>query len=228
MTKTLNEAELRALSVLIEKSLTQPSSCPLTANAITQGCNQRQNRDPVVNYTETEVLHTLQRLESKGLVQHASPTAGARVHRFAHRVVDQFQCDRYEQAIMAELMLRGHQTAGELRTHASRMVPFEELSAVVGTLEALMAHDPPCVEELPREPGRSACRFRHLLLADPTTSTAPPVAAVGQRTSEDDDPPAAFSDRVARLETRVARLAETVERLQRKVEGSTESLDHEL
>lgn len=227
MSKTLSEAELRVLGVLMEKSLMQPGSYPLTANAITQGSNQKQNRDPIVDYTEAQVLQILQHLESKGLVEHASPASGARVHRFAHRVVDEFRWDRYERAIMAELMLRERQTAGELRTHASRMVSFEDLPAVARTLQALMAHDPPYVEELPREPGRSANRFRHLLSADkPAPAPARDDAAGDLRASEADDSMAAFSTRLTKLETRVAELSNAIDRLQGQASGSDDAPHH--
>ena len=215
MSTTLSDAELRVLGTLIEKSLTQPGSYPLTANSITLGCNQKQNRDPVVGYAETEVLQTLQRLESRDLVKHADPSPGARVYRFAHRVLDEFRWDRYQQAIMSELMLRGRQTAGELRTHASRMVSFEHLSFVGEVLQSLMTHDPPFVAELPREPGRSANRFRHLLSGEETTATpAVDTAADDQSSPESRNTLAPLAERVAALETKVAQLSEIVERLQ--------------
>ncbi|MGD2110083.1 MAG: YceH family protein [Phycisphaerae bacterium] len=221
MTKPLSDPELRVLGVLIEKSLAQPGAYPLTANAITTGCNQKQNRDPIVSYSESDVLQTLQRLESKGLVEHASPAQGARVYRYAHRAEQAFRWDRHQRAIMAELMLRGRQTAGELRTHAARMAPFADLGIVAHNLESLASHDPPWVEELPREPGRSATRFRHLLSADePATvpkasepSEAAEPAPVKSNTADIDE-------RLARLEARVDELGEIVKQLQSRSAGS--------
>ena len=159
----LGDVEIRVLGVLIEKALTSPSAYPMTVNSIVLGANQLQNRDPVVGYSESEVSHALRNMEHKGLVAQAATTMGARSVRFEHRVLEKFGWDRREQAVMTELMLRGRQTAGELRTRASRMTSLPELQAVVGLLEALKTHSPPFVEELPREPGRSANRFRHLL-----------------------------------------------------------------
>ena len=228
MSKALTDAELRVLGTLIEKSLTHPGSYPLTANTITLGCSQKQNRDPVVDYAETDVLQTLKRLESKGLVKHADPSPGARVYRFAHCVLDQLRWDRYQQAIMAELMLRGRQTAGELRTHASRMVSFEHLSFVGEVLQSLMTNDPPLVEELPREPGRSANRFRHLLSAEGAAATpAADTTTDSQSPAESHDTFTALSERMAELETKVVQLSEIVERLQEHKGRSTDTQDLE-
>ena len=171
----LDPIELRVLGVLIEKSLTQAGSYPLTMNAIVLGANQKQNRDPVLSLSEGEVARALGSLERKQLVAQAPPAPGARANRFQHRVVNELRWDRRDQAIMAELMLRGRQTAGELRTHASRMTSFADIGSVLNTLQELAAREPSFVEELPREPGRSANRWRHLIGAIETA--AKPVGA---------------------------------------------------
>jgi uncharacterized protein YceH (UPF0502 family) len=188
----LGEVEIRVLGVLIEKALTSPSAYPMTVNSIVAGANQLQNREPVVGYSESEVSHALRNLEHKGLVTQAATTIGARSVRFEHRVLEKFAWDRREQAVMTELMLRGHQTAGELRTRASRMTSLPDLQAVVGPLEALKNRTPPFVEELPREPGRSANRFRHLLC--PESATDHPAG------------PRSLEARVAKLEAEMAAL----------------------
>jgi uncharacterized protein YceH (UPF0502 family) len=159
----LSETEIRVLGVMIEKSLTQPGAYPMTINSILLGANQLQNRDPVVEYSEAQVATALGDLIRKKLAAQAPPEPGARANRFAHRAVEEFHWDRREQAIMAELLLRGRQTAGELRSRASRMTPFADIAAVLTTLEELQRREPRFVEELSREPGRSANRFRHLL-----------------------------------------------------------------
>ncbi len=173
MSIALGDVELRVLGVLIEKSLTQPGSYPLTMNAITLGANQSQNREPVENFDESEVTDALRGLQLKHLVAQAPPEVGARVVRFVHRVVDVLKWDRRQQAVMAELTLRGPQTCGELRTRASRMTPLQDTESVRAILQELIEADPPFVEELPREPGRSANRFRHLLSAEPPGATPP-------------------------------------------------------
>jgi hypothetical protein len=164
----LSDVEQRVLGVLIEKSLTQPAGYPMTINALVLGANQRQNRDPVTAYSDTDVSRALHSLSLKQLVRQAPPGPGARANRFEHNVVEACQWDRRDQAVLAELLLRGRQTAGELRGRAARMTAFPDLASVTTTLEALARREPRLVEELPREPGRSANRFRHLL------STAPP------------------------------------------------------
>lgn len=189
----LGEVEIRVLGVLIEKALTSPSAYPMTVNSIVLGANQLQNREPVVGYSESEVSHALRNMEHKGLVAQAATTMGARSVRFEHRVLEKFGWDRREQAVMTELMLRGRQTAGELRTRASRMTSLPELQAVVGLLEALKNHGPPFVAELPREPGRSANRFRHLLSPE---STVMELAAG----------PLTLEARVARLEAEMVEM----------------------
>ena len=169
----LEDNEQRVLGVLIEKSLTQQSSYPMTLNAIVLGANQKQNRDPVLALTEQDVGKALHGLQQRRLVAQADPASGARVNRFAHNVVERLEWDRHDQAVMAELMLRGHQTPGELRSRASRMTPFQDVQSVIGILSRLQEADPPFVEELPREPGRSANRFRHLIGVDAMAAAAP-------------------------------------------------------
>ncbi len=195
----LNESEIRVLGVLIEKSLTHSTGYPMSLNAITLGANQLQNRDPVTSLGESEVSAALRSLVHKNLAVQAPPAPGARVVRFAHQVVELLHWDRREQAVMAELMLRGRQTAGELRTHASRMTALPDLTAVNAILDALKAHDPPFVEELPREPGRSANRFRHLLGAVGNTITD--TTTFQTHSAPDAD---SLVDRVARLESELA------------------------
>lgn len=183
MRPALDEIEIRVLGVLIEKSLTQAGTYPLTMNAIVLGANQKQNRDPVLELAESDVARALTRLQQKRLVKQAPPSAGARSNRFEHSCVDAFQWDRRQQAIMAEFFLRGRQTPGELRTHASRMTPFPDLEAIGNTLRELASSSPPFVEELSREPGRSANRWRQLLGGGDSTSGASAPATPEAATS---------------------------------------------
>lgn len=208
----LSNVEQRILGVLIEKSLTQPDSYPLTFNSIQLGANQKQNRDPVREYSDRDISDGLRRLELKKLVTQAPPALGARSVRFQHHAVELFAWDRREQAVMAELMLRGRQTAGELRTHAGRMTPFADLEAVQTTLSALCKREAPFAEELPREPGRSANRFRHLLSAEAEMEPLAATAVVGQ--IPETAPPNDIENRVMQLEAAVSRLQEQVARLQ--------------
>ena len=213
----LTDHQIRVIGVLIEKSLSQPGSYPLTINAIQLGANQKQNRDPVVDYTEGDVTRALQQLISRKIVSQAPPSSGARANRFEHRVLDAFGWDRREQAVMAELMLRGRQTAGELRSRASRMTSITDLGAVDAVLRALMEHNHPFVAELTREPGRFTNRFRQLMQSNPPAETAPAVAAV-ELTEDVDEPFQSVEDltaRVTRLETAVFDLTAAVTELRK-------------
>lgn len=227
MPVTLNDIEQRVLGVLMEKSLTQPDAYPLTFNSLLLGANQKQNRDPVREYSEREISEGLRTLELKQLVAQAPPALGARSVRFKHHVVERFHWDRREQAIMAELLLRGRQTAGELRTHAGRMTSFPDLEAVGVTLNALRSQESLFVEELAREPGRSANRFRHLL--GPAHSVPLPVASPASATVFAASPaqvaadPGDLAARVGRLEEAVARLEARLSRLQSSPESSIDS-----
>lgn len=210
MSIDLSQIEIRVLGVLMEKALTQPATYPMTLNAIVLGANQKQNRDPVMECTESQVASAVYELERRQLVTQAAAAAGARANRFAHNVVERLHWDRRAQAIMAELMLRGAQTGGELRSRASRMTPFPDLPSVTVTLQELTSGDPLYVEELPREPGKSANRFRHLL----TPATSPPAdrPQAGDEAANEPAPSLALlSERLGKLEAQVARLAQLVE-----------------
>lgn len=232
----LTEIEARVLGVLIEKALTQAGSYPLSLNSLTLGCNQLQNREPVVTYSETDVSAALATLRHKGLTSQAVPAPGARVNRFEHRAVEVFHWDRPEAAVMAELLLRGRQTAGELRTHAGRMTPFQDLESVTRVLRGLMSSERRFVEELPREPGRSANRFRQLLTTSdselthvasvvtrgfPETQSAGPDerTTVAHKASESNLPDGndGLSARVQRLEARMAELDRQLSELCREI-----------
>lgn len=212
----LETDELRVLGVLIEKSLTQPGSYPMTMNAIVSGANQKQNREPVFDLSEGEVAKALHGLEQKRLVAQAPPAAGARVNRFGHQVVERVGWDRREQAVMAELMLRGSQTPGELRTRGSRMTSIPDMAAVMSILQDLSSSERPFVVELPREPGRSATRFQHLLAADSPREEAGADTErqmdTAERNARADD--VALSQRVAALEERLSRLEVRIAQLE--------------
>lgn len=214
----LHDAELRVLGVLIEKSLTQPGSYPMTMNAIVSGANQKQNREPVLELREGEIAKALHSLELKRLVAQAPPAVGARVNRFGHRAIERVRWDRREQAVMAELMLRGSQTPGELRTRGGRMTSIPDMAAVMSILQDLSSSERPFVVELPREPGRSANRFRHLLAADSPREEAATDTESRSDTAEPDTPAddVGLSQRVAALEQRLYGLEERFARLDGK------------
>ena len=132
----LSPRERRVLGVLVEKAKTTPEYYPLTIAAIVTGCNQKSNRDPVTNYDADDVEEILQDLRRKGAV--IMVEAGGRVVRWKHTLYDWFKVTKVELAVLAELMLRGPQTEGDLRARASRMEPLPELASVQAVLEALL------------------------------------------------------------------------------------------
>jgi uncharacterized protein YceH (UPF0502 family) len=185
MEETLNEVERRVLGVLLEKSLAQPQYYPMSANAIVAACNQKSNRDPVMSLDEETVWDTLERLRAVGLVSRLMPGGASRVDRFKHEVKNLLGWEKPQWAVMAELLLRGPQTVGELRGRCGRMYPFENAEAVSAVLENLSNEQPPRVATLPRVPGQSAVRFAHRLypadewqkLAETPVASAPASAA---------------------------------------------------
>lgn len=157
----LSDNEARILACLMEKEMTTPEYYPLSLNALTNACNQRSNRNPVVSYDETDVVRGLGGLQEKGLVR-TTLTSGNRVTKYLHAILDRFDLSRQETAILCELMLRGPQTVGEVRSHAERMSVFERLEEVENSLRGLAEHDPPLTLRMPRETGRKECRYMHL------------------------------------------------------------------
>jgi uncharacterized protein YceH (UPF0502 family) len=198
----LNAAQRRVLGVLVEKSRTTPGGYPLTLNALTLGCNQLSCREPVMTLAEDEVARAVRELGSMGLAAEADPGRGARVERYRHAIDESLKWDLPRQALVAELLLRGPQTAGELKTNASRMAPLPELEAILRLLREMAAQDPPLVVELPRQPGKSVARFDHLLYAE-ERAAAPATA------------PSGLEARVAKLESELTALREEVEGLRR-------------
>lgn len=205
----LNDVEVRVLGCLIEKELTTPEYYPLTLNALTNACNQKSNRDPVLSLAEADVVRALDRLKFKGLAR-LSAEAG-RVPKYCHSLTEKFRFAPSELSVLAELLLRGPQTVGELRGRAERMAPFADLAAVEQLLGELMELDPPLVGRLPRQPGRKECRYAHLLAGEPQSSaeevTAQPEAARLRVMAED--------ERIGRLEVEVAALRSEVAELRR-------------
>lgn len=201
MTLKLNAAHRRVLGVLIEKSKTTPGGYPLTLNALLVGCNQLSCREPVMKLSEDEVAKAARELGTMGLAAEADPGRGARVERYRHTVEESLKWNDLRQAIVAELLLRGPQTAGELKTNASRMTELPDLDGLVRLLREMAAQEPPLVQELPRQPGKSAVRFDHLLYSEEPAIAAPLA------------PPSDLEGRVANLERELAALREEIREL---------------
>ena len=164
----LTDNEARVLGSLVEKDITTPDYYPLTLNALVNACNQKSNRDPVMNLNDELVRQALYSLNQKGLAGTAS-TADSRVPKYEHRMQEAFNFTRPETAVMCVLVLRGPQTPGELRGRTERMHRFEDLTDVQSTLQKLMTREEPLVKILPRQPGTKESRFMHLLSGDVLT-----------------------------------------------------------
>ncbi|HEY8669012.1 MAG TPA: YceH family protein [Tepidisphaeraceae bacterium] len=207
---TANEA--RVLGVLVEKAQTTPEQYPLTLNAATNGANQKNNRDPVMNLSDDDVLDALNALRDKKLVVRVD-LAGSRVPKYRHSATDGLGITMRELIILAELLLRGPQTVGELRGRASRMHPLESMEMVTSVLQTLMTRPEPLVRELPPSPGSRAQRYVQLLSPDAhptelTASTAIPAGPIATPSLH-----APLADRVTQLEHEVATLRDALRRL---------------
>jgi uncharacterized protein len=202
MSLNLNEIECRVLGSLIEKDITTPDYYPLSLNALVNACNQKNNREPVMNLDESAVRQALSSLQEKRM---AGPASGAdsRVPKFEHRLQEVFNFDRREIAVVCVLLLRGPQTPGELRGRTERMYHFETLDDVVTTLDRLAQREPPLVLVLPRQPGTKESRYVHLFSGEPTNlltrATSPAAEASGVS-------PSSGEDRLSRLESDVSQL----------------------
>ena len=209
MAVELKPAELRVLGVLIEKSMTNPDTYPVTLNALTLGCNQKSNRDPVMNLSEGEVGSAVHELQQWQLVSFADTPRGSRANRFRHEVEKRFGWNAAQRAIMAELMIRGPQTLGELRTRASRMTPLGDLSFLTEVLGELQNSEPPMVVELPRQPGKSTTRWAQLL-GGPVDASVVSTTTLPHASSEiptaDAHAHALLGDRIDALSAEVASL----------------------
>lgn len=164
------------LGCLVEKESTTPEYYPLSLNALVHACNQKSNREPLMNLEEDAVRQALHTLSEQALTRSAS--GDSRVAKYEHRLADTFNFTRPETAILCELLLRGPQTPGELRSRAERMHPFEDLSVVQSTLKHLTERNPPLVKLLPRQPGNKEARYAHLLSGDMEGGEAPPLKAM--------------------------------------------------
>ncbi len=244
MARSLNEIERRVLGALIEKALAQPQYYPMTLNALVAACNQKSNRDPLMDLDDNAVWDTLERLRAAGLVSRLLPGGASRVERYKHEVKEQLGWEKPQRAVMAELLLRGPQTLGELRTHCGRMYAFESPEALSAVVEGLAHTDPPWLSTLPRAPGQSATRYAHQLytpqewhrLAEAAGPAAAPAAVgpastgvVSAEAASDPPPrsvqPAEAAGRdlpgcIAAFETQLTRLQAEVADLRRRLEAA--------
>ncbi|MBL7077078.1 MAG: YceH family protein [Kiritimatiellae bacterium] len=217
MNSLLTDVEVRVLGCLIEKSMTTPEYYPLTLHALTAACNQKSNRAPVMALDEETVTKALNELRYTHHLACQVSVAGSRVPKFSHDAVNKLPLTDLDLVLMCELMLRGPQTAGELRTHAKRLREIESVSAVADAMSSLAAVEPdPMVVRLPPGPGHREPRYAHLLSGevDVPPPSAHPIPAVSA--SNDQSPP---------RDERLATLEEKVDLLQSEVQALRETLN---
>jgi uncharacterized protein YceH (UPF0502 family) len=166
----LDAVECRLLGCLVEKQLSTPEYYPLTLNALVNACNQSSNRDPVLAVDEEAAKAGLEGLRRRGLLYEVN-TAGSRALKYEHRLEEALHLSVQEEALLVELLLRGPQTPGELRSRCTRMYAFQDLDEVEAGLGALMEAEPPLAVRLPRAPGAREARLAQLLSGPVETDT---------------------------------------------------------
>jgi uncharacterized protein YceH (UPF0502 family) len=213
METILSDIETRVLGSLIEKQVTTPEYYPLTLNALTLACNQKNNRNPVTSYSENQVGDAVESLREKNLA-YVFYGSTSRVPKYKHVVPEVMHLSHPELALMCVLMLRGAQTLGELRGNGSRLHEFLSLEEVEETLNKLITRDPdPLVARLPRQPGQKDGRFAHLLSGEidlQALEQAPPPSPSSRRTS--------LEEKVEALTAEVEKLKEQFEQFRKQFE----------
>jgi len=210
MNFVLNEVETRVLGALVEKEITTPEYYPLSLNALVNACNQKSNREPVMNLDEDAVRTALRSLSDQ-LLTRSSSGSDSRVTKYEHRLQEAFNFHRHEIAVLCVLLLRGPQTPGELRTRSERMYSFEDLDGVQSALQHLMKREPPLAKVLPRQPGTKESRYAHLLGGDVQVVEPPrdDAHATPAKASVD-------SEKLVRLEEEVASLRQEIAELKQR------------
>lgn len=217
----LTEKEARVFGCLLEKAATTPASYPLTFPSLLAACNQKTNRQPVVDYSEDEVADAIEGLRAKKLAFRAD--AGSRVSKYRHGADEMWSLGKSGKALLAVLLLRGPQTPGELRARTERMHVFPDVASAERELDELVEElDPPLWKKMPPAPGQKEARYRHLLcgpefvppVAAPEGREAPAVAAAQARSEK----VASLEARVGELEAELATLKEAFEVFRREFE----------
>lgn len=212
MERLLDDIEARVVGCLVEKDLATPEYYPLTLNALTNACNQKSNRDPVMLLEETDVIRALDSLRQKQMAHQSAE--GVRSAKYCHNLEAVLDLDPEDLAVLAELLLRGPQTVGELRNRAGRMHAVGDLHAVEELLQNLMEREKPLVMRLPRQPGRKEHRFTHLLSGEPEIEESSSLPAEPARLKL-----AAENDRITHLEEEVAALRSDLDEVCRQLKA---------
>ncbi len=206
----LDDAELRVLGSMMEKSRTTPDYYPMTINSLTAACNQKTSRKPVVNYDEATVVNAVNTLKRRGLVSTA--TGGTdRVVKYKHNFAIVYPVIPSEVAIICLLLLRGPQTPGELNTNSGRLWEFESIEEVQEILDKLSSGDAPFVQQLARRPGQKEVRYAHLLGGSIDWNDESFASDALPRSSSD------LEARLAKVETELAELKEAFDKLMKEL-----------
>ena len=213
---SLTKDEARVIGVLVEKALTTPGQYPLTLNSLVSGCNQRSNRLPILNLDENRIITALDSLKAKELAREVM-LASSRVTKFRHTAKETLEISISELVVIAELLLRGPQTLGEIRGRASRMHPLESLEVVQSVLDHLSNRDQPMVREVAPAPGSRAKRYAQLLCP-----AAHPIEAATSDSSSTS--PTTASCNSIDIEERIASLEREVKELRSAINAITHSL----
>ena len=218
---SLSKEQCRVIGVMLEKETTTPDQYPLSLNAITTGCNQKSNREPVMALAETEVQNIVDELEQSNqlMVDHkASGRVNKYFHRFCNTEFGSLQFSLQQRAIICVLLLRGPQTPGELRTRTNRLADFADVSEVESALEALQAlNGQTLVKKLAREPGKRESRYVQLL-SDFDESALPAASENSQPEQRQAEGQSSLNQRVTELEEKIAQLTEQVNMLSELLE----------
>lgn len=201
--RPLDAMETRVLGALLEKELLTPDIYPMTLPALLAACNQRTSREPVTDLSAAEVVGALDRLREFVLVWKVT---GGRAEKWEHNLEAKWQAGRPEKAMLALLLLRGAQTAAELRARAERMHELASVEAAEELLGAMAAHAEPLVAELPRRPGQKETRWAHLVSGAPPAEAGSPRSSAPPRVSPMEERFLALEERVAALEAELAAL----------------------
>jgi uncharacterized protein YceH (UPF0502 family) len=211
----LTPAQARVLGALVEKEVTTPDYYPLSLNALINACNQRSNREPVMNLDEDDVRQALHGLEAKGLAGRAR-NADGRVTKYEHWLGEAFNFSRAETALLCVLLLRGPQTPGELRGRTERLHTFEEIADVLAGIQKLIDREPPLAAVLPRQPGTKEARYAHLLSG--------PIESVLMLPANEPSPGNESGPEVSGIQERMENLETVVDELRRQIAAANQQI----
>jgi uncharacterized protein YceH (UPF0502 family) len=212
----LNPIEQRILGCLIEKEMATPEYYPLTLNALVNACNQKSNRNPVMELDSATVEQTLYELRTELRLAIETHSSGSRVSKYKHNFSDHWDFTLSEMAILCELFVRGPQTPGDLRAHASRLRPLTDANEVDQVLKELESHEGgPFVIQLPREPGKRERRWAHLFSGEPEMATSHPEADI----PTDQPSGSTRNERMQTLEDEITELRQELDALKTQFEA---------